>query len=153
MNWYRKYKLSQVQGEYWISLEGQSMFADADIGNYNHEAYIIEIVQHEFNDDDRLSWDQFKQKIAQEKFQEKMNETEDPQQKQLLQQQWQKNITTFATEGLRELGMTDEQMSIADGVGDAREYGMKKMGWKRLQGSNIETWTLTNQDLKAIANG
>jgi hypothetical protein len=153
MNWYKRHKLSQVRGEYWISSEGITMFADAEIGDYNHEAYIIEMVQHEFNDDDRLSWDQFKQKIAQEKFQEKMNETQDPQQKQMLQQEWQNNIDIFVEEGLKELTMTNEQINIADGQGDAKTYGMKNMGWKRLQGHNIETWTLTNQDLKAIANG
>ena len=54
---------------------------------------------------------------------------------------------------LQEAGVSDEDYAIAEGFGDAREYGMKNWGWKRLEGHNVETWSLTRGDLSSIASG
>ena len=42
---------------------------------------------------------------------------------------------------------------MAEGYGDAREYAMKHWGWKRVVDNNVETWTLTPQDMQMIASG
>jgi hypothetical protein len=49
----------------------------------------------------------------------------------------------------------DDAWAIAcgSGVHDAREYAMKYNGWKRVARHNVETWTLTANDLKVIADG
>jgi hypothetical protein len=36
---------------------------------------------------------------------------------------------------------------------DARDYGMKYLGWIRVAGNNIQTWTLTQQDMDNISRG
>lgn len=36
---------------------------------------------------------------------------------------------------------------------DAREYAIQYNGWKRLKGTNVETWTLTKGDLDDIVSG
>jgi hypothetical protein len=51
------------------------------------------------------------------------------------------------------MGITNEEYQIAEGMGDARDYGMKHLGWKRVKGDNIQTETLTREDLREIANG
>jgi hypothetical protein len=49
----------------------------------------------------------------------------------------------------------DDAFGIAWGASnhDARVYAMKYDGWKRVARSNIETWTLTRDDLATIARG
>jgi hypothetical protein len=42
---------------------------------------------------------------------------------------------------------------IAMGHGDARLYGMKELGWKRLESNNVETFTITPSDMDQIADG
>ena len=51
--------------------------------------------------------------------------------------------------------MTDEQFSILCNNPKSNPilYGIKVLGWKRLKGTYIETWTLTQKDLSEIANG
>jgi hypothetical protein len=43
MNWFRKIKLAQ-QGEYWIDNSGNAIFADGDIGDFNHAGYVIQTI-------------------------------------------------------------------------------------------------------------
>jgi len=88
------------------------------------------------------------------KFAEKMDEAGGiPEQQHSLQIQFDDNPEEFLFEELREKGISDEDYSIAEGFGDAREYAMKKWGWKRVEGNNIETWTLTPEDLQIISSG
>jgi hypothetical protein len=47
MNWYLLLKmamLSKVANEYWIDDNGQSIYADGDVGDYNHEGYVISTI-------------------------------------------------------------------------------------------------------------
>lgn len=36
---------------------------------------------------------------------------------------------------------------------DSRQVALRDYGWKRIEGLNIETWTLTHNDRQAIVNG
>ena len=42
MNWFKK--ISEVHGEWWIDDNGQAVFADGDVGEYNHEGYVIGVI-------------------------------------------------------------------------------------------------------------
>jgi hypothetical protein len=144
MNWYKK---SQT-GEWWI-VDGSAQFADGDVGDMNHETYVIQSVQNkyvydEFSRGDYIDWDGFKTKLAEEAKEEYLNEfgvetTEDDE--------------TLYLKKLNEMGMSTEEYKIAEGMGDARKYGMEKLGWKRVQKNNIETQTLTADDLSDIKRG
>jgi len=152
MNWYKLVKLAQISGEYWIDSSGNAMNADTDTGDYSHESYVIEMVQDEYNETG-LDWREFELRVGQQKAKSLIDEANDQSKKHQISSEWQENQESFAREGLKELGMTDASIEVARGNGDARLYGMTHYGMKRLQGYNVETWTLTNQDLRIIANG
>lgn len=140
MNWFKRtktrLKLAQFQGEYWITDNGMVLGADGDIDNLNHEAQIIQTVQDQITDGkDYEEW-------KQEKIQEKMEE------------EGHQNEEDALMSVLREEGITNEEYQIAEGIHpDAREYGMKELGHKRLEGRNVETWSLTSSDMHDIAEG
>lgn len=153
MNWYKKLKFEEVSGEYWIDDSGMSMYADGDIGDYNHEAYVIETVRNQIMEDEE-DWDEWKKKTAQEKFEQEMDAVRGiPEEEHRVQEEFKKTPEEFLFKELRERGISDEDYAITEGFGDAREYAMKKWGWKRLQGDNVESWTLTKWDLETIARG
>jgi len=123
------WKISQsLRGEWWI-ISGQAVFADGDIGDMNHEMYVIQSVQRQYVDDefdrmDYIDWEGFEQTF------------QNPDQ------------------ALKELGMSDEEIEIARGQHpDAREYGIKNFGWQRVNGNSVETNTLTSKDMGNIASG
>jgi len=147
MNWYKIVKLAQIQGEYWIDDSGQVMMADGDIGDYNHEAYAIEIAQHKLADygDDYEGW---KREICLEileemkdELEDKKMETEDINQIKILDEKlyeiWEmkQDIDYYAYELITNhadaLGIDKGLFDLAEGHGDARTYAMEKWGWKR----------------------
>jgi len=146
MNWYKK----ALRGEWWI-IDGSAIFADANVGELGHEAHVVDSIQRkyaydEFDKGEWIDWDAFKRQLASEVYEEqfgmKPNSKVNP-----------KEIETLAYKRLQELGMTHEEYSIAENRGDARAYGMRELGWKRVAGNNIQTQTLTSNDLKDIASG
>lgn len=149
-------KFSELGGEWWI-IDGEPIFADGDIGDMNHEAYVVQSIQSkyaydEFNRGEWIDWDGFKLKLAREKYEEENGKIDDDFWSRLIDN-FPKIIKKSYLEGLKELGMTDEEYQIAEGQGDARDYGMKHLGWKRVHGNSIQTYELTGSDLKEITNG
>ena len=59
---------------------------------------------------------------------------------------------SLSEEEIAELGITAPEAQVLAG-GDAREYAMQELGWKRMVGNNIETWNLSSFDLGNIADG
>lgn len=169
INWYKKYKLilsqSFPKGEWWI-INGQALFADGDSGEMNHEAYVIDFIQRkysydEFQHDEWVDWIGFKKKIAQEAYQETYNiplsdkiyyEKKYP---ELTNQNNPDNpeIEKLILQKLKELGMSQEEYIIAEAKGDARTYGLQELQWKRVKDNNVETQTLTHEDLMDISKG
>ena len=149
MNWYKK---SQV-GEWWIDNYGQVMYADGDVGDMNHESYVIDhvigkYIYDEFDHGDWKDWEGFKKELAKEELEEQYGEEitnkllSDP-----------KQVEDAYLKKLKEMGMTNEEYMIAEQMGDARKYGMEQLGWIRVAGHNIQTFNLTHDDLKRIADG
>lgn len=117
-----------LRGEWWI-IDGQSLFADGDSSDMNHEGYVIQSIQSKYVDDEFNRGDYI---------------------------DWQGFENTFQNpdRALKGLGMTDEEISIARGSHpDAREYGIKKLGWKRVAGNNVETQNLTSKDISDLRSG
>lgn len=54
---------------------------------------------------------------------------------------------------LLEQGMSQEEIEYVFDRKDPREYGLKNLGWKRVHGNNIQTQTLTPEDIKSIEYG
>lgn len=145
-----------LNGEYWITNDGTVMYADGDIGDYNHEGYVFEYMQNEimdeFNvDDDSGDWERVKQKIVQE-----ILDSEDEQTRAQLEEFVEdEGKEALILAKLKEIDPqnAEEKMKIAEGLGDAREFAIKNWGWKRVAGNDIESSSLTPKDMQAIAQG
>ena len=149
MNWYKK---AQTRGEWWI-IDSHANFADSDAGEMGHEGYVIDHVQRKYAYDqftnEYVDWDGFKKELALEAFEEEFGQRPNEQ----YYQKYKDKMEDLYLKKLKEMGITNEEYMIAEGQGDARDYGMKELGWVRVAGNNIQTYTLTSDDLKNIANG
>jgi len=120
MNWYKR---AYVDGEWWITNTGEVLFADGDVGDYNHEAYVLEqIIGNHIDLDAPESPDMY-------------------------------NFQNMADEDLTEIGFSPEEIQVIHNRVDAREYAMKNWSWVRVSDRFIQTWYLTSQILSRIANG
>ena len=166
MNWYERFKtiLAQVRGEWWIDESGSAVFADGDIGDVNHEGYVIQSIQSQFADPqfeigEGVDWEGYKRFLASNAIQEAYADQSKAQ--ALLKQMNLQDLSQISTVDMEELaqslllqrGMTPEQIEIAEGRGDIRLYAMQHLGWKRVQDSNVETFSITPNDMKIIADG
>jgi hypothetical protein len=143
---------SNLRGEWWI-IDSQAIFADSDVGEMGHEAHVVDSVQRKYAYDEfaneYVDWDGFKKELAMEEFEEQYGKrpTEE------YYQKYKNKMEDLYLKKLKEMGITNEEYMIAEGMGDARQYGMEHLGWKRIAGNNIQTQFLTHDDLKNIANG
>ena len=150
MNWYKLFKIAynDIRGEFWIDDSGTATDAGPD-GDYNHEGYARESVQYRFMDGE--NWEEYKESLVMEKLSELCGELKTYVQIELCKEQHDED--DLLDQAIKEIGMTDEEFEIAEGHGDARSFAMKNWGWKRLEGNNVETWNLTEKDLKIIGDG
>ena len=63
------------------------------------------------------------------------------------------DLTKETPESLKGRGLTEEEINVVLDKIDPRVYGMKELGWKRVAGRNVQTQTLTEEDLKDIDYG
>lgn len=147
----------ELNGEYWITDSGSTMYADGDVGDYNHEAYVIMYIQGEiassFGVDvemEFVGWDKVKSLIIQEILDDEDDKTREELQYLVDDGEEDEVILRKMKESDPDAG---EKISIANGYGDAREYAIMKWGWKRVAGNHIESRSLNADDMRAIASG
>jgi len=156
-------------GEWWIYPGGDAQFADGNIGDSNHEGYVIEHVSREIYEHftgrelgDQMGYlsqyedDLFKSLQSDGRLTERDIET------------WERGRgpTEVLIEKLLEdnvyqdRNQTEFAVHIAWGSSsrDARDYAMKYLGWKRMTtarnyGTNVQTWFLRDSDLRDIKRG
>ncbi len=153
------YRIAQ-HGEWWI-IDGSAVYADQDTGDIGHEAYVVDSLRREiaefmdyYFDAEYYDWDEVKVSIVSNLVQRYKIDGDE-----LIEKygddyidQIPYNSDIFDSIAV-EYGVDKEKIDIADGSGDARDYGMKKLGWKRVHGQYIQTYTMTQSDLRSIANG
>lgn len=130
---------SQITGEYW--LDGTTpLYADGNVGDWTHEGMVMDYVRreiadslgmYEFTNDEYVDWDGF--------YRELMSRHDDDEDAMLKE--------------LQEEGVTDEQWAVANDMADAREYGMRVLGYHRVQAHSVETHAMTPSKLREIGNG
>lgn len=166
-------KIAQVQGEWWIQ-DGVAYAADGEMGDMDHIAYVINYAQSTISDMDIQSeedWELWKYKTVQEVVSPKIKQIQQEmslatgQRYKVLDAQLDelkdhlRNPEYYSYdlifENASQLGIDPGLFNIAEGAGgaDARIYGMKEFGWKRVEGRHVETWQLTKSDLNSIASG
>lgn len=151
--------VTEIHGEYWINESGQALFADGDIGDYNHAAYVLETLQYEvaetfgiYNHEGITPEDEFFKQII-----EKIIE-EAPELEQTINQLKKKNqVEKIVIQKLKESGYSDklanDMVYTLLGFMDPRDFAIIHWGWKRVLDNMVETYTLTPNDMKTIANG
>lgn len=155
-----------MEVEVWIDESGDITHADGDIGDYNHERVVIEIVQRNivencqskfnmkgnFDYGDYIEWDEFKVALAKAYipifYKSRPLFTKD-----WIKHQVNHDPETFAFSAAKIAGVTKEEWLCAEGSTDARNFAMKNWGWKTYRNGNIDTWRLTRADLQMIVSG
>lgn len=163
--------LQEVQrGEWWIYPGGAAQFADGDVGDSGHEGYVIEHLSREIYEHfcgsapDEMGYlgDWEGDIFRALKDDERLSEEE---------------IATWENRGSRggplvvilaklledkaykDPKQAEDALYIAYGSSrlDARDYGMKYLGWKRMTTSNygteFQTWFLRQSDLDDMKRG
>lgn len=156
-------------GEWWIYPGGNVEFADGDLGDSNHESFVINHLIVEILDyfgisiddspDNYLSgYEEYIKntlkhtgKLSEEELEEFDRDPAEMIIKKLLEQHSYSSPKQAEDAVMIAYGAHDRQTR------DARDYAMKYLRWKRLDINRnnviVQTWNLTESDIKDIAKG
>jgi hypothetical protein len=157
------------RGEWWIDSTGDTIFADVDIGDSDHEGVVIQSVAHEILDHFGINVDE-PGYITDYEDDIKSNLIDDGRLDEKEIEDWDKSsgskcpYSIILTKLIEDnVYKTPEQaqkaLKIAYGSSnvDARDYAMEHWRWKIMKTSGgdieIQTWTLTPEDLSIIVRG
>jgi hypothetical protein len=157
-----------IKGEFWLDDTGYPTFADGDLGDMNHEAVAMDHLRREiierhptlshYAGDEYPDWEGFLREASGDneylrgvtnnvsmRHIRKLNE------KGMADSEKIRQLDDL----LQSLGVDDDTMDVAQGVGDtdARLYAAKNWGWTRMDGNNLETHGLSQGKLKKLADG
>jgi len=135
-----------IRGEWWITDSG--VLGADEYGDDNHESYVVHSLHRELADnlgvrvnDYHIDWDAVTDQAINAYCQEHGLDRDDVNDNEILVQV------------AHEAGITDEQLLVANGQSDAREYAMEYWGWYAVRGHYIDTWNLSPADMQSIASG
>lgn len=133
-----------MSGEYWLD-GGLALFADGDIGDFNHEGLAMAEAQREmideisghlddfdtspFTDDEFIDWDGFEDALKAELDGEDVDE-------------W-----------IAEKGIDQNTFLVAQGFGDPRLWAAAKHGWIRVAGNDVQMVGISKERLSDLADG
>jgi len=142
-------------GEYWFT-EHNSIYADGDIGDKNHEAIVIEHVASEMIAE--LADTKFGALADQLAYIEEMDGLCDSiMVREEIINWFDRNhpeVEDYSKELEKELDWATEKLNVALGsVEDARDYGVNVLGWIRVLGNNVQLYGLTKKKLRQISRG
>lgn len=138
-------------GEWWIDDSGTALYADGDVGDMGHEAYVIDLLTRRLLDAMDIDTDD-----------EHVGNLSDKENRKQIQASMKEEgfdgtIEEFVEEAAKSIWKDPKQreaaVDIADGRGDARKYGMQYDGWIRVAGHGFECWELTSGVLKHMGDG
>ncbi len=147
---------SALRGEWWFQ-DGQAIYADGDTGDMNHEAFAADSLKRQIIDElgaDASGIDYVSDftVVADDIFNSIGDEFTPEENEQWSDGQYTSVIWSY----LKRTGNKDllEKMAYAfSHTHDPREYALIHWGWQRVKGNNIQTQTLTEQDLRNIVSG
>lgn len=140
---------SSIRGEWWI-VDGQAQFADQDVGEMGHEGMAIQRITGELLNE--LDIQDHGEIILLSEYRAEIDD--------VVQTRDGEKTTDALVRWLLENASPEvaakaaQMVNIAwDGGGDAREYALENWGWQRVKGNNVETHTLTADDLSNMRSG
>jgi hypothetical protein len=146
-----------MRGEWWIDSSGTAVFADGDIGDMNHEMYVVDqLVRNalsEFdiepeNEEYAGTIDNYERQIRNFLVEEEGIPEEHVGDVDLM-----KTVKARIAHRFSNKDQLKDAVDTMFGRTDARVYALQWDGWKRVKGREVETWELTLQDLKLIGDG
>jgi hypothetical protein len=138
-------------GEWWIDDSGTALYADGDVGDMGHEAYVIDTLTRRLLNAMDVDTDD-----------EHVGNLSDKENRKLIRASMKEDgfdgtIEEFVEEAAKSIWKDEKQreaaIDIADGRGDARKYGMQYDGWIRVAGHGFECWNITKDVLKRMGDG
>jgi len=149
-----------LSGEYWFDDNGTTMYADANVSDMNHEAYVVQKCASEvlsyfdmgYEDDPNL--EQNEDAILQ--YIVDNGDYEDDEDQYEALKLMKHDPADAMIDYLKKQGVENANDLVMHGYGctnDSREYAIKNWGWSRVAGDSIETKELTRDTLKTIARG
>ena len=138
-------------GEWWIDDSGTALYADGDVGDMGHEAYVIDTLTRRLLStmdidtmDEHVGW-------ISDKENEKLIKA------QMKEEEFEGDIEQFIEEAAKRIwkdkAQREDALAICGDSGDARKYGMQYDGWIRVAGHGFECWELTKDVLKRMGDG
>lgn len=137
-----------IKGEYWFDESGNAQYADGDVGDMNHEAYVIQQCGAEvasFFNLDEFHENNIISEIGDEIGDEWGDIENDPANAII------KYLVTFCK--MSETKASDLVLTAYGSTVDAREYAIKNWNWIRVHGTNIEVHKLNSITLRNVARG
>lgn len=163
-------KESHDRGEWWIDEGGSTVFADGDVGDYNHEAIVIQSLAREIlshfgiEEEDPGTLDNYEESIKESLIADGRLDEEEIAGWDNMQSSKYRGPSDVITKKLLEDKVYDNEKQATQAVliaygssRDARDYAMEYWRWKimKTEGSDIEiqTWHLKPDDLGIIVRG
>jgi hypothetical protein len=149
-----------IKGEYWFDESGDPMYADGDIGDMNHEAYVQDRCAGEvlgyfdiYSDMQPADLDNHIDEIIGIII-EKLGIVNDDEKREEIENDPYDALINYLKTQTTMNGPIDDIVHLARGRGgDGREFAIKEWGWSRVHQNNIEVKELTPAQLKIVASG
>jgi hypothetical protein len=147
--------LESVSGEFWVDDMGQAVYADGDIGDKNHEMIVIESILYG-HDVDPEEYEADYSTIA--KVINKVLSLQPLWSEEEMLPNLKEEFDEFTDDQLENLIgeaplFTKDELAVLEGDMDARDYGLKYLGWIRIKGNEVQVYELTDGDqLKTVIN-
>lgn len=141
------YQRQGPAGEYWYA-DGQLMFADGDIGDMNHESFAIQAATGKILD--ALDIEDNGDSILLSDYDSEVQEAlglDDP----TGAEQNKALVSRLVESGMKE----DEAIATVDAAnsnGDARVYGVERLGWMRVKGSDVDVASVNASTMRSAAD-
>jgi hypothetical protein len=142
-----KQLLESFRGEYWYT-DGSLYYCDGDVCDDNHERIVIDHILNKnnlFEYSEQIGFEE----VTGILFSRDNLKTDE----QIQEYSEDYNIDVKTIKDILEnaSSMTDEDISYLGGRKDAREYGLKNLGWIRIKRNDFQTFHLDNEQLKRVS--
>jgi hypothetical protein len=149
-----------IDGEYWFDEDGNTMYADGDVGDMNHEMYVEERVLGNLLNYFNLEVSEFKEFSINEYYKkikdillEKIDQNDEEALENLENEFWDDPKQIIEDYIVSEFKENREKIHNMLYMGDAREYAIKEWNWSRVHRNNIEVNRLTSEQLNLVSSG
>lgn len=139
-------------GEYWLLPDGSRVFADGDVGDYNHEGYVVSVIidkicdfldiQNTFDDDGAM----FRCTLGDHIYPERYGWDEEDPHDRLAKELVKARV-------FKQDEIEDVFSAFTGNTTDARALAINRWKWIRIAGPNAEVPSMDENTLAHLGNG